>query len=172
MSYNELWKTITSPLTDLRKLGENIPPKVMKDLHSAKTLIHILSVDPSHFEFLEQIEAYLLNVESYIVYAAQNKLGEEYVGAFIEKIKKARDELHGKEKVEVAPTFSRFVAGLPRGKPWIRIKTSEEISKEKIESLAAEHELSFEMQQDNYSLVYGDGEKIKIFVKKIAEHLK
>ena len=170
MSYKELWKTIANPLTDLRNLGEVIPPEVMMDLHSAKTLINILSADPSHIEFLEKIEAYLQNVESYIVYAAQNKIGIEYIETFMEKLKKAREELYKKE-VEVAPTYSRFIPELPRGKPWIRIKATNELSKGQIESLAEEHKLSFEMQEDNYLLVYGDKEKIKDFIKKIAENL-
>lgn len=171
MSYDELWKIIDDSLKDLRRFDEAIPPEVMKDLHSAKTLIHIFEADPSSLETLTNIEAYLTNVEAYVVYRAHNRLGSKYVEGLMGKIKKVRENLQKKDKVGKGTT-SKFVAGLPRGKPWIRVQTSNEIPREEIESLAEKDGLSFKMQQDGYLLIYGDKEKLKVFTRKVAEKLK
>jgi len=171
MSYKEIWKIMDDSLKDLRKTEGPVPTEVIKDLHSAKTFLEILKIEPSHLEIIPQIENYLGSVEAYIFYTTQDRLGQEYVDAFMEKIKKAREKLNKKEiVVKFAPTS--FVAGLPRGKPWMRIRVSNELPKKKIESLAKDDGLSFKLQKDNYLMVYGDKEKIKIFVKKLAGQVK
>jgi len=167
MGYGEAWKVLADLITELRKRGETIPPHIMNDLRSAKTMIQILKADPTHTENLPRIETYLENVESYLVFTAQEKFGSDYAEEWIKKLDKAR---RAREEEEEAT--SRFVPGLPRGKYWVRVQVSESMSKNDIKRLAKESKLSSKMQKNGYMLVYGDVEKVKLFVKKMSKKLQ
>jgi len=168
MSYEENWKVLADLLTELRKKGEKIPTHVINDLRSAKTMIQVLKADPTHIENIPRIEIYLRNVESYAIFIVQEKLGTEFVERWLRKLEKAK-KTKIEEKEEATP---RFVPGLPRDKNWVRIQISEDTPKEDVERLAKENKLSCKMQKNGYMLVYGDGESIKSFVKKLAEKLR
>ncbi len=168
MGYEGLWKVLADLLTELRERGETIPAEVMKDLRSAKTMIQILKADPTRKENLPRIEGYLGNVESYLVFAAQEKLGLEHVDQWMKKLERARRGVY-EEDVTVP---SRFVPGLPRDKRWVRVRVSEETPREDIERFAEERKLSCRMQENGYMLVYGDGENIKCLLKKMAEKFR
>lgn len=168
MSYEENWKVLADLLTELRKKGEKIPTDVMNDLRSAKTMIQILKADPTHIENIPRIETYLGNVESYAISMTQEKLGTEFVERWLRKLEKAK-KVKIEEKEEVTP---RFVPGLPRDKNWVRIQISEDTPQEDVERLVKENKLSCKMQKNGYMLVYGNGESIKSFVKKMAEKFR
>ena len=168
MSYEENWNVLADLLTELRKKGEKIPTEVMNDLRSAKTMIQILKADPTHIENIPRIETYLRNVESYAVLMAQEKLGPEFVERWLRKLEKAK-KIKTEEKEKVTP---RLVPGLPRDKNWVRVQSSKDTPREDIESLAKENKLSCKMQKNGYMLVYGNGESIKSFVKKMAEKFR
>lgn len=163
MGYEEAWKVLADLITDFRKSGEPIPPHIMNDLRSAKTMIQILRADPAHTENLPRIETYMENVESYLIFAAQEKFGSEYVERWMEKLREARKTLEEEEAV------SRFVLGIPRGKHWVRVQVSEDLPEKDIEMLAIENGLSCKMQKNGYMLISGNIEKVKIFVKKMTE---
>ena len=167
MSYEENWKVLADLLTELRKKGEKIPTHVINDLRSAKTMIQVLKADPTHIENIPRIETYLRNVESYAIFIVQEKLGTEFVERWLRKLEKAK-KTKIEEKEKATP---RFVPGLPRDKNWVRIQISEDTPKEDVERLAKENKLSCKMQKNGYMLVYGNGESIKSFVKKLAEKL-
>jgi len=164
MGYGEAWNVLADLITEIRKKEETIPKHVMNDLHSAKTMIHILKADPTHVENLSRIEMYLENVESYLMFTAQEKFGADYVERWMKKLEEARK---APEREEKAPL--KFVAGIPRGEHWVRIQISEETSKSDIERLAKENSLSCKMQKNGYMLVYGDVKKVKEFVKNVAK---
>ena len=167
MSYEENWKVLADLLTELRKKGEKIPPDVMNDLRSAKTMIQILKANQTHLEGIPRIETYLRNVESFAVLVAQEKLGTEFVERWLRKLEKAK-----KTEIEEEKVTPRFVPGLPRDKNWVRVQISEGTLREDVESLVKENKLSCKMQKNGYMLVYGNGESIKSFVKKMAEKFR
>jgi hypothetical protein len=168
MSYEENWKVLADLLTELRKTGEKIPTNVMNDLRSAKTMIEILKADPTHVENIPKVETYLGNVESYLIFAAQEKFGSDYVEQWMRKLEEARKVVKVEGKAEV----TKFVPGVPRDKPWVRIQISESTPRKDVERLAEEKGLSHKMQKNGYMLVYGDGESIKALVKKMAEKFR
>ncbi len=168
MSYEENWKVLADLLTELRKKGEKIPTDVMNDLRSAKTMIQILKADPTHIENIPRIETYLRNVESYAVLVAQEKMGTEFAERWLRKLGKAK-EMKTEEKEKATPGF---VPGLPRDKNWVRVQISKDTPREDVESLVKENKLSCKMQKNGYMLVYGNGESIKSFVKKMAEKFR
>jgi len=168
MSYDERWKVLADLITEFRKRGEKIPTDIMNDLRSAKTMIQILKADPTRIENIPRVETYMGNVESYLIFAAQERFGSEFVKRWMRKLEEARSEAKVQGKAE-AP---RFVPGLPRGKRWVRVQISEDTPKEDIERIAKENKLSCKMQKNGYMLIYGNSESIKTFVKKMAEKLR
>jgi len=168
MGYEETWNVLADLLTELRRKGEKIPTNVMNDLRSAKTMMQILKADPTHIENIPRVETYIGNVESYLIFTAQEKFGSEFVEQWMRKLGEARKVVKVEEKAKPTP---RFVPGLPRGKRWVRVQISEDTSRGDIERIAKENKLSCKMQKNGYMLVYGNSESIKTFVKKMAEKL-
>lgn len=166
MSYDEVWKTLADLITEFRRKGESIPSNVMEDLRAAKTMIQVLKADSTRIENVPSIEMYLGNVESYLIFEGQKKFGSEFVEEWLQKIKEAREIKAVGEKP--APS-SKFVPGLPRGQKWMRVQVSKETPEKEIRKLVEDTGLSFKVQKDGYVLVYGDFEKLKLFVKKAAE---
>lgn len=169
MGNEEVWKALNELIMEFRKKGETIPPEVMADLRAAKTLLHVLRADPTKMESVPTIEMYLGNVESYLIFTAQTRFGSEFVSHWMKKLREEREKPDAEAAAETA---SKFVPGLPRGKTWVRVQVSEETPKEKIEELAEESGLDCRMQDDGYILVYGEGEKLKRFIKITAVKLR
>jgi hypothetical protein len=163
MGHLDVWKILEEMITDFRKRGITIPAEVMSDLKSAKTMITILKADTSHGETLQKIEEHLGSVESYLISEGQKKFGTEYVDEWLRRLDKA-----GREISEECEEEKRFIPGIPREHKWIRVKPTDELPLEKLKLLAEKSKLSYKTQNDGYLLVYGEGDCIKEFVKKMA----
>ena len=163
MGYLAAWKALEEIIADFRKRGLAIPAETMSDLRSAKTLINILKADPCRTDISQKIEEYLMNVESFLASEGQKKLGADYVEKWLRRLDEASQKMPDEEEEETT-----FVSGLPREQKWIRIKPSAELPIEKLTKLAEESQLSHKTQNNGYLLVYGEDERIKEFVKKMA----
>jgi hypothetical protein len=135
-------------------------------LKSAKTLIGILKAEPSCSEYIDKIDTYLTNVESYLITQAQTKFGQAYVDKWLEQIKKATHKPDKKEEK------TRFVPGLAAEHKWIRLTPSKEMPLKKLEALAKESNLEHKIQDDQHLIVMGPDEALKDFVKKLATKYK
>jgi len=164
MGYLAVWKVLEEIIAEFRKRGLTIPVDVMNDLKSAKTMIKILNADPNRGETIQKIEEYLGNVESYLISEGQKMFGAEYVEKWLKQIDEAGRKLVNEEKKE-----TKFVPAVPREEKWIRVMPSKEMPVEKLKAIAEELNLSHDTQNDGYLLVCGKEEKIKEFVKKIAD---
>ncbi|MFP3985235.1 MAG: DUF2096 family protein [Candidatus Bathyarchaeia archaeon] len=164
MGYDEWWKALESLVADFRKKELSIPEEAMSSLRSAKTMINVYKADESYSESIASIENYLLNVESTLINMAKEKFGQAYIDSWMDKLQRARKEA---PKTEVGA--SRFIQGPPKGEHWIRVLPSENVLEKNVKELAEELGLSCKMQGDCYMLVYGSREKVKVFVKKMAE---
>jgi hypothetical protein len=165
LGYDEVWKVLDNLITEFRKRSKAIPSQVMEDLRAAKTLIQIFKADPKKVENVPSIEAYLGNVESHLMFEAQKEFGQTFAEEWMKKIQKARES-----KAEEKPTFSsKFVAGLPRGQKWVRVQITDATSEKDIRKLAEETGLSCRLQDDGYMLVYGEDERLKLFLRKSSE---
>jgi len=167
MGYLAAWKVLEEMVTDFRKRGISVPAQIMNDLRSAKTLINVLKADPSRVDTSQKIEEYLLKVESYIVSEGQNIFGTEYVEGWLKRLDEASKKVYEEEEEE-----KRFISGVPRELKWIRVKPSAELPTEKLKVLAERSNLSYNVQNDGCLLVYGEDERIKEFVKKMATNEK
>ncbi|MEM2117991.1 MAG: DUF2096 family protein [Candidatus Bathyarchaeia archaeon] len=163
MGYLAVWKVLEEMIMEFRKKGISIPVDVMDNLKSARTMIKILKADPYRGETMQKIEEYLGNVESYLISEGQKKFGVEYAGEWLKRLDEASVRMPDLEEEE-----TRFVPGLPREQRWIRVKPSAELPVEKLKTLAQESNLSCKLQNDGYLLVYGEDERLKEFVKKMA----
>ena len=161
MGYLAVWKVLEEMITDLKKKGVTVPANILNDLRYARTLINVLKADPTRLETSQKIEEYLNNVEAYLISEGQ-KFGDKYVEGWVKRLEEANRKIFEEEEE------TRFVPGLPREQRWIRIKPSEDMPVEALKALANELNLSFEMQNDGYLLVYGKDEHLKDFVKKMA----
>jgi len=170
MGHNQVWKTLDSLVAEFKKHGQMVPPNIIEDLRSAKTLIQVLKADPKHAENIPTIEMYLGNVESYLIFEAHKKIGAGFAEDWMQKLGEARKavELEG----EPLGPSSKFVSGVPRDQKWLRVQVSDEMPESKIKKLAAECGSSTRIQPDGYLLVYGDESGIKLFIQKIGEKLQ
>jgi hypothetical protein len=166
MRYEDSWKVLADLVAELRKKGELIPENIMNDLRSAKTMVHILQANQSHLENVERIETYLGNVEFYLISTAQEKFGSAFTDQWMKKLGKAKEKIPEGEEAE---GISRFVPGIPRGKSWVRIKTSPDFPPETIRKLAVGNGLSHKTQSNGFVLAYGNEENVKNFMDKLRK---
>ena len=76
------------------------------------------------------------------------------------------------KNIEKKETASRFIPGVPRDKNWVRIQISEDTPPEDIKKIVEASNLSYEMQKNGYMLVYGNGESIKSFMKRMTKRFR
>ena len=167
MNYEEKWKVLSDFLIELQKEGKEIPTDVMNDLRSAKTMIQVLTANPTNMKYISRIDTYLRTVESYAINTAE-KHGTEKVEDWLKKLKMENIDSNKEEK----ETASRFVPGIPRDKKWVRIQISEDTPPNDIKKLVETSDLSYKIQEKGYILVYGNGEDVKSFMKKMTERFR
>ncbi len=168
MGREEVWKALDDLIMEFRKRRQIIPLEVMADLRAAKTLIHVLKADPRCIENVPDIDVYLGNVESYLINEAEKKFGAEFAKEWMTRLGEARRTIVEEKASKPASTF---VPGLPKGQQWIRVKVTEETPAAAVKKLAEALGLKSEEQVDGYVLVYGESEKLRLFVKKTAQRL-
>ena len=171
MNYEIVWKALSDLATELKRRGEALPPSIMKDLRSAKTMIEIIKADPTCTECIPKIEGYLDMAESALILHVQERFGPELAEKWMRKIETVRKKAY-EEEMETEIKASKFIPGVPRDKAWIRIEITDKTPKEIIEEAVRETGLSCDFQEDKYALVYGEKLKIKNFVKLMAEKLR
>ncbi len=161
------WRVLSDLLTLLRSRGADIPPDVVRDLRSARSLIEVLKISPECEGAASTVDQLLTNVEFYLLAEAEMRLGRREAKRWEERISASLSE------AEVIPeTGMRFRPGLPRGEHWVRIRVSDEIPFDLLEELASREGVSTELQPDGFLLVRGDKEKVKSFIRRLAEELK
>jgi hypothetical protein len=163
MGYSEAWKILEEMVADFRKKGKVVPPQVMDDLKSARTMIRILKADASCSEATQKIEEYLGSVESYLVSEGEKGFGVTYANEWLKRVHDASRKVGMEEKDE-----TRFVPSLPREQQWIRVKPSTELAIDRLKALATDSSVSYRVQDDGSILIFGKKEHILDFVKKTA----
>ena len=166
MGYTAVWNVLEEMLIELRKKELSMPPSIMEDLKSAKTVL-LMMTEGTRAESLQKIEQYLLNVESYLVSEGQKKFGFRYIDGWLKRIDKAGREIDDEKQGEI-----RFIPGLSRQKKWIRVTSSDELPVEKLKTIAEKMSLSVKVQKDGSLLAFGEEQSIKDFVKKLALNQK
>jgi hypothetical protein len=169
LGYGELWKLLDHLVFEFRKRGETVPPEVIEDLRAAKTMIEVLKTDPTRAENIPSIEMYVGNVESYLILRAHQRFGAQFADNWMNKLRETRKTIRIGAEEKALESPSKFIAGVPKDQKWLRVQVSSETPENEIKRLASESGLSTKMQQDGFVLVYGDGEKLKVFIQKTGE---
>ncbi len=167
-SYEPRWKVLSDLLVELRSKGAEIPPEVVRDLRLARSLIEAMKVSP-HESVVARLDELLFNVEAYLLAEAEATLGPEGAREWSRRLEEAMTTppTAAREEAEV-----RFRPGLPRGEHWVRVRISEELPRELLEQLAAEEGVKASLQPDGYILVSGEREKVRSFIRRLAEHAR
>lgn len=165
MSWEARWKILSDTIVDLCRRGERVPQNIVNDLRSAKVMLEVVRADRARPENVARLEEYLSNVESYVLSAAKNVFGEDYVNNILRRL----CELEREGFILEEPT--RFRPGLPREERWVRIQVTEMTPLEFIREVASGLNLKFRVEEDGYVLVYGAEENVKAFIKKISERI-
>jgi hypothetical protein len=159
----DAWKVTEELITDLRRKGTIIPNETMTELRSAKTLIHVLEVDPSQTDVGLEIDKCLFNVESYVMSEGQ-AFGAEYVEKWSARLSEALGAL---EEVHAQEEEPKLLPNIPRGAKWIRISSSA-LSMDELRKLADDLHLSCMVQNEDVMLVHGEDKMMRELVKGIA----
>ncbi|MEM1586380.1 MAG: DUF2096 family protein [Candidatus Bathyarchaeia archaeon] len=166
MSWEARWKILSDVITDLCRRGERVPPNIINDLRSAKIMLEVVKADRIRSENVARLEEYLSNVESYILPAARNVFGEDYVNNILRRLCELEAEGFMLEE------FPRFRPGLPREEKWVRVQVTEITPLEFIREVAGEFNLKLRVEDDGYALVYGAEESVKAFIKRLSERTR
>ncbi len=167
MSHVAKSRILEEIVIELRKKGLEIPPNVLSDLKSARTLIKIQGADSKGIGDTEpQIDQYLATVEAYLVTEAEKSFAHEKVEKWLTALDLASCE--SCVTVVEAKEEMRMIPGIPRDQKWIRVEPIESLPMEKLEQLATDSKLGFRRDEDGHLIVFGSDETVKGFVKKIS----
>jgi hypothetical protein len=167
MNYESVWKLLEALLVELRAAGVVVPPELVDDLKSAKTLTGICRTESTCSSVASDIALYLDKVEPGLLGLAESQMGQEYAAEWQQRIEKAR-----RQAPENAAIRSRFVTGISKGDHWIRIKTSNLIADSDLNESLVKLNLSCQQQDDGYLLVYGNKEKVKSLIREVSTRIK
>lgn len=154
-------------MAELMKKGAIVPQELIDDLKSAKLYISIYETNPTELNIAEEIELYMENVESNLLYLAELDEGKDYADEWLKKIYRARTE----EVPEPIAATTGFGMAIPKGEHWIRINLSGLMDDKDICELLKTLNLSSTTQENGYILVHGKEEYVKTFVKMVGEKI-
>jgi hypothetical protein len=167
LSYEYLWKELEALVVELRSKGKDVPKDVVEDLKSARTLMSIQRVDPSSPVGLD-VEEYLRMTEAALMSSAEYHFGKRYADQWLRRLEEAKAKgLRETPKRQVG-----FVAGIPKGNDWVRVKVTELIDMKELDSMAEGLGLSKRIEEEDTMLLYGPPEKVKAFMKELTERVK
>ncbi len=166
-SYSQLWKMLDNLIAEYRRKRGVVPQQLVDDLKSAKTVIGILGADPSSADEVDELEVLLGRIESTFLFLAESDFGREYADECSKKIINARNRT-----TEESISPPRFVTGIPRGIDWIRFGTHGLLEKKETEELATTLNLSFKWESTDSAIIYGERDKMRMFIRKVAEKIK
>jgi hypothetical protein len=167
MSHVAKSKILEEIIIEIRKKGIEIPPKVMSDLKSARTLMKVEKVDPKgRGETDPKIDQYIRSVEAYAITEAGKLFPGERAEGWLTALDLASCDAC--VTIEEPKEEIKFIPGVPRDQKWIRVEPITSLPIEKLEKMATENNLGFQREKDGHLIVYGTDENVKIFVKKMT----
>jgi hypothetical protein len=167
MSHVAKSRIIEEIIIELRRKGLEIPPNVMSNLKSARTLMKVEKVDSKdQGETDPKIDQYISSVEAYAITEANRHFPGEKVDKWLTALDLASCDTC--VTIEKPKEEKRFIPGVPRDQKWIRVEPINSLPIEKLEKMATENKLSFQRDKDGHLIVYGTDENVKIFVKKMT----
>lgn len=160
------WKLLEDMMLALKKGGVEIPTKIIEDLRAAKSMIKLACTEGSHGDAIQKAEELNANVEAYLVTEAQKTFGSKRVDEWLLQLEEAN-----METCEV-PEEDVFVTGVPRDQKWVRVEPHGDLTADRIEQMAKEHNLQIKRQKDGKLLLHGQISEIKDLIKTMTALVK
>ena len=165
-NYSAAARTMDELMLELIEKGATIPPHVVSDLKSGRSLTNIWLRKTDDADIEMKTMTILQNVEMNLLSLAEVVGGVEYADGWQKKIGGAYLE----EATSASPVHaSKFVSGVPRGKHWVRVQKIELKAVRELDTLLGEFALSALEQEDGYILIQGDKENVSAFLKAIRQ---
>jgi hypothetical protein len=158
------WKLLEDMMLELKKAGAAIPPKVVEDLRTAKSMLELSCTEGSHGDAIQKAEEYLSNVEAYVMTEGQKVFGEEKVDGWLRQLEEANVEVCA----ELHRAEDKFVTGVPRDQKWVRVEPHGDLTVDRIEQMAKEYDLQIKQQKDGKLVVHGQISEIKDLIKRMT----
>jgi len=167
LNYEYLWKELEAMVIELRSKGKDVPKDAIENLKAAKTLMSIQRVDPSSTAG-EDVEEYLRMTEAGLMSSIEYYFGRENAEQWLLRLVEARERgLHETYERQVG-----FVAGVPKGEDWVRIRITELVDAKELDSMVRGLGLSKRVEAEDTVLLHGPPEKVKAFMKQLTERVR
>lgn len=163
-NFEGVCKILEELLLDLMDKGLDIPPHLIEDLKSGRTMTSVYETESTEDHVPLRITPYLQIVEANLLSLAEAGVGKQYADEWQRRVNGA----YAQQAEKPAPRPGH-IPGIPRGAYWIRIQPSELIESREFKELLDRHELSERPQEDGYSLVFGKREQVSSFLKEIRQ---
>jgi hypothetical protein len=91
------------------------------------------------------------------------------VDKWLRRLEEARCKAYKQSRGKGERVEKKFVKGVPHDQNWIRIEPLTTLPLEKLLELTEKGQLSSHLEEDGRLLVYGKGEDLREFIKKITK---
>ncbi|MDR1992955.1 MAG: DUF2096 family protein [Nitrososphaerota archaeon] len=158
------WKLLEELMLELKKSGAIIPPKVIDDLRTIKSMTGLACMRCSD-DVIAKTVGLFSAVESYLVTESQKRFDAQRVDCWLRRLEVANSET----RLVSETVKTTFVAGVPKDMHWFRIEPVGALSADQIKQLSKEQDLWVESQTDGRLVVYGSSKNLKLFIKKLYQ---
>jgi len=169
--YEYVWRTLADFTTALAKKSRRLPPNVVAELRTARSLIHILKTDPEdanlQSEVIPRIETHLRSVEAELASRA-TALGEDFLSEWMGRLEHAHRQASKVVQVESRISSPRIA----RDEYWLRIKVTEKSPQKLVREVSSAVGASVKPLNNHHMLVFGDKEQVRSFVKEISKRIR
>ena len=181
VNYGSVARTLEEFLKELIEKGMTIPPQVVADLKTGRSVLSIYKRMPEETDIESELDAIadvemkarisLQNVEMNLLSLADEKIGREYAEEWQRKINASyEDQTETSDNAEDAVSgTSPYITGVPKGEYFIRIKQTELAEVNGLDKLLVSYGLTSDSQADGYLLIYGRKEDVSAFLKEIRQ---
>ena len=166
-NFESVAKTLDELLQELLSKGVSVAEHVIRDLKELRSLAGILQRDPDNPDLLQKTMIAKEKVEMNLLALAEIHVDQTYSDTWQNRVSESLVS-------EIVKTvrISPQVAGVPHGSYWVRYLTDDLAGIPNGCQLLAEYGLQTIPQEDGYSLIYGDKEKVIAFLKALRPLLR
>ena len=164
IDYESVCKKLDALMVELLEKGFSVPQHVYGDIKSARSLISMYLSQPQELGAAMEASPFLQSAEMNLLSIAEAGIGKDFADKWQGEIIAAYQE-----KAAGAMKPGGFIAGIPKGEYWVRLKAPDITIDEELAGLLVTLKLTSKPQGDGYLLIYGKKENVKDFLKKVRQ---
>jgi len=166
-NFHSVAKTLDELLQELLSKGIPVAEHVIRDLKELRSCAGILQRDSENPDLMQKTMIAKEKVEMNLLALAEIHVDQAYSDSWQNRI----NESLASEFVKTAPV-SPLVAGVPHGAYWVRYLSDDLAEIPTGGELLAEYQLQTIPQEDGFTLIYGDKERVIAFLKALRPLLR